>query len=109
MKKKILLYLFLFLVLFIVTGCHNKEVKNKADIPKTFLEDKNDTEEYEIDDDYEVDETYLYGGRHGTADTIMGKTLVVSIYTDDATTSWNSLNEVDQYNIDDSLLISKSS
>lgn len=101
MTKKIILYLFLLLGLFTVTGCQKKDDTKKEDIPKTVLED--DTEEYEIDDDYEVDETDLYGGRHGTADTIMGKTLVVSIYTDDATTSWNYLNEVDQYNMDDSL------
>ena len=103
MTKKIILYLFLLFGLFTVTGCQKNNDIKKEDIPKKVLEDKDDTIEYEIDDNYVVDETYLYGGRHGTADTIMGKTLVVSIYTDDATTSWNSLNEVDQYNIDDSL------
>jgi hypothetical protein len=103
MKKKIGLYLFLFLILFIVTGCQKKEINNNKEIPKIVLEDEDDTEEYKIDDDYEVDETDLYGGKYGTADTIMGRTLVVSIYTDDATTSWNPLNKIDQYNMDDSL------
>ena len=103
MTKKMILYLFLFLGLFTVCGCQKKDDTKTEDIPKTFLEDEDDTIEFEIDDDYEVNETYLYGGRHGTADTIMGKTLVVSIYTDDAATSWDSLNEVDQYNMDDSL------
>jgi len=103
MQKKIILYLFLLLGLFTLCGCQKKDNAKKEDIPKPVLEDKNDTEEYEIDDDYEVDETDLYGGRHGTADTIMGRTLVVSIYTDDAKTSWNLLNEIDQYNMDDSL------
>ena len=103
MTKKFILYLFLLLGLFTVTGCQKKDDRKKEDIPKSVLEDKDDIIEYEIDDDYKVDETYLYGGRHGTADTIMGRTLVVSIYTDDAKTSWNSFNEVDQYNMDDSL------
>ena len=101
MQKKIILYLFLFLGLFTLCGCQKKNDVKRKDIPNNDLED--DTIEYEIDDDYEVDETYLYGGKHGTADSIMGKTLVVSIYTDDATTSWNLLNEIDQYNMDDSL------
>lgn len=102
MTKKMILYLFVFLVLFTICGCHKKDDTKKEDISKTLLEE-DDTEEYEIDDDYYVDETDLYGGKHGTADTIIGRTLVVSIYADDATTSWNSLNEVDQYNMDDSL------
>ena len=100
MNRKIGLYLFLFLMLFIVTGCQTKEINNNEETPKTVLENEDDTEEYKIDDDYEVDETDLYGGRHGTADTIMGRTLIVSIYTDDATTSWNLLNEIDKYNMD---------
>ena len=103
MRNKIILSLFLILVLLAITGCHKKETNNKVDIPKKVLEDEDDTEKYEIDDNYEVDETDLYGGRNGTADTIIGRTLIVSIYTDDATTSWNLLNESDQYNMDDSL------
>ena len=103
MQKKIILYLFLLLVLFTLCGCQKKNDTKKENIPKPVLEDKDEIDEYEINSDYYVDETDLYGGKHGTADTIMGRTLVVSIYTDDATTSWNLLNEIDQYNIDDSL------
>lgn len=101
MTKKIILYLFLFLELFTLCGCQKKDDVKRKDIPNNVLED--DTIEYEMDDEYEVNETDLYGGRHGTADTIIGRTLIVSIYTDDATTSWNLLNEIDQYNMDDSL------
>ncbi len=100
MKRKMGLYLFLFLMLFIVTGCQKKEINNKKDnyVPNDILND-----EVNIDNNEEVDETDLYGGKHGTADTIMGRTLVVSIYTDDATTSWNLDKEIDRYNMDDSL------
>lgn len=103
MQKKIILYLFLLLVLFTLCGCQKKNDTKKENISKPVLEDDDDTTEYEIDDDYEVDVTDLYGGKHGTADTIIGRTLIISIYADDATTSWNLLNEIDQYNIDDSL------
>ena len=83
--KKIIVFIFIF---FFCCSCNEKEVSN------------NDKEDLHS----EVgDKQKLYSGPNGTADTIDGKTIIISIYANDEKVVWNYDLENDINKINDTL------
>ena len=83
--KKIIVFIFIF---FFCCSCNEKEVSN------------NDKEDLHS----EVgDKQKLYSGPNGTADTIDGKTIIISIYANDEKVVWNYDLESDINKINDTL------
>lgn len=89
--KKIKALFLLIIICFTCVGCSKKEVSNII----------NEEHYSEIDDKQES--TKLYSGPNGTADTIEGKTVIVSIYANDEVVTWNSELESDILKIDNTL------
>ena len=82
MKKNRIFILFIVLCL-LCTSCNKTKNLNN-----------NSTKE-------DIPEEIEYSGINGTADTIMGKTVIISIYANDTVTKWN--NDTDNTKINDTL------
>ena len=82
MKKNCIFILFIVLCL-LCTSCNKTKNLNN-----------NSTKE-------DINEEIEYSGINGTADTIMGKTVIISIYANDTVTNWN--NDSDNTKINDTL------
>lgn len=102
MVKKMLLYFLIIFELFIITGCQ-KKIINDENVSNDTLENEGNIDNGRIDNDKKVDETDLYIGLHGTADTIDGTTVIISIYADDEVVNWNFDLESDIFKINDTL------
>ncbi len=91
--KNIKIIFLLIILCFICCSCNKKQ------------ETKNMVEDNTIKGIYKDEEevTKLYSGPNGTADTIEGKTLIVSIYANDEVVTWNNELESDILKIDDTL------
>ena len=70
-------------------GCNKINISNK---------NKNDIQNDKIE---EEQTTILYSGPNGTADTIDGKSVIISIYANDEVVTWNHDLEDDKLKIDD--------
>lgn len=92
-RKVIRISILLLCICLFCTGCS----LNHHSIP-------DGTESNEIQsEEQNNDEIASYGGENGTADTINGRTVIVSIYANDEVVTWNYDLESDRFTINDTL------
>ena len=94
--KNIKIIVLLIIICFFCCSCSKKQENNNTVEDNTIKEIHR-----EIDDEQKSME--LYSGRNGTADTIEGKTIIISIYANDEIVTWNNDLESDKNKIDDTL------
>lgn len=87
--KKIKILIILICIGLLCGGCNKKNILNNNNIQNDKIE--------------EEQTTILYSGPNGTADTIEGKTIIISIYANDEVVTWNNELESDKLKIDDTL------
>jgi len=88
--KNIKILSLLICISLLCCGCNKINISNK---------NKNNIQ----NDKIEEQTTILYSGPNGTADTIDGKTIIISIYANDEKVVWNYNLESDMLKIDDTL------
>ena len=87
--KKIKILIILICIGLLCGGCNKKNILNNNNIQNDKIE--------------EEQTTILYSGPNGTADTIDGKTVIISIYANDEVVNWNHDLEDDELKINDTL------